>query len=67
MITYLALIAEEMTAFFAGIATKAGKWITRNYQAIRSQLRQAQFDKQINFNFRAVCLGCNRCTACWFR
>jgi hypothetical protein len=36
MKTYLALIAEEMTAFFAGIATKAGKWLIKKHQAIRS-------------------------------
>jgi hypothetical protein len=40
MKTYLALIAEEMTAFFAGIATKAGKWSRdfgiKKHQAIRS-------------------------------
>lgn len=36
MITNLALIVEEMTAFFAGIATKAGKWLIKKDQAIRS-------------------------------
>lgn len=35
MENFLALIDEEMTAFFAGIATKAGIGIVENARAIR--------------------------------